>query len=297
MSTIRFMRTFLAVARHGSFSDAAEHVALTQAAVSLQMRALEEEFGRQLFDRSGRLASLNAAGQEILPEIEHLLALYDRMRVPKPPPGQFVGNLTIGAIVSCMSILAKIVSELKSEHKELGIRLVSGKSSELSHKVQAGEIDAAFVVGVGKKWAGTRWKMLYQEPLRLITPSSVAGDDPREILRSHPFLRFDRTQHTGGQIDRVLKKMGVIPDDFLELNAIEQVLDLVGHGVGVTILPLLHTVKWNKAHKLRILPLPEDLGSTTRDIGMLERRDHRLQDATEMIFGRYSRSLTSFREL
>src|SRR3546814_2129493 len=95
MSTIRFLRTFVAIARLGSFSEAAESVGLTQAAVSLQMRTLEEEFGRMLFDRSGRLALLNAAGQELLPEVKALLEHYDRIRQPRTA-GQFVGQVTIG---------------------------------------------------------------------------------------------------------------------------------------------------------------------------------------------------------
>src|SRR5690606_18751589 len=157
MSSLRFLRTFVAIARLGSFSEAAEHVGLTQAAVSLQMRTLEKEFGRELFDRSGRLALLNQAGRELLPEANRLLELYDRIRRPQPATGDFVGELAIGAIVSSMSILAKIVSQLKNEHKKLGIRLVSGKSSELTQKVERGDIDAAFVVGTAKPPAGTSW--------------------------------------------------------------------------------------------------------------------------------------------
>ena len=52
MDGLRFFRTFLAVARHGSFSEAAQHVGLTQAAVSFQMRTLETELARKLFDLS-----------------------------------------------------------------------------------------------------------------------------------------------------------------------------------------------------------------------------------------------------
>ena len=77
MSTVRFLRTFVAVARHGSFAAAAERVALTQAAVSLQMRALEAELRRDLFDRSGRTVTLNAHGRALLPQAEYLLGLYD----------------------------------------------------------------------------------------------------------------------------------------------------------------------------------------------------------------------------
>lgn len=288
MSSIRFLRTFVAVARRGSFSDAAEQVALSQAAVSLQMRTLETEFGRPLFDRSGRLATLNDAGREILPEIEQLLEIYDRIHTLRPPPGTFAGTLGIGAIVSCMGTLARVVSQLKSEHRELTIRLSSGKSRELCRKVENGELDAALVVGAGRPPPRTRWRRLYQEPVCMIVSSEVTGDDPRQLLRSHPFLRFDRSQHTGAQIDRVLRRMGVVPDDFLELNAVEQLLDLVRHNVGITILPLLHTLPWHKINGLRTLPLPQELGPISRDIGMLERRDHSLESATALIFERYA---------
>ncbi|MDS1140584.1 LysR family transcriptional regulator [Pusillimonas sp. SM2304] len=291
MSSIRFMRTFVAIARLGSFSEAAESVGLTQAAVSLQMRSLEEEFGRVLFDRSGRLALLNAAGQELLPEVKALLEHYDRIRQPRPPAGQFVGQVTIGAIVSSMSILAKIVSQLKEEHKELGIRLVSGKSSELTHKVVRGELDAALVVGTGRRYPGSRWTMLYQEPLAIITHASMRTRNPQDILARHPFLRFDRSQHTGRQIDRVLQQMGIVPDDFLELNAIEQLLGLVRHDVGVTILPLLNTLQDADLSDLRVVPLPAALGSPTRDIGMIERRDNRQQAITQELFEQYAAML------
>lgn len=293
MSNLRFLRTFVAVARLGSFSEAADHVGLSQAAVSLQMRALEEEFDRELFDRCGRLALLNAAGQEVLPEIKKLLEMYDRIRQPSPPEGQFRGQLTIGAIVSCMSILAKIVSQLKAEHPGLGIRLVSGKSSELAHKLEHGDVDAAFVVSMDKRPAGVRWSLLKREPLRLIVGKSVKGEDPREILTQHPFLRFDRTQHTGRQIDRVLHKLGVTPDDFLELNAIEQILGLVKDEVGVTILPLLHTMGWGAGSDLRVVALPGGLGSLTRDVGLIEPRNSRQQKITHAILERYKHLMAS----
>lgn len=287
MSNIRFLRTFVAIARLGSFSEAAEAVGLTQAAVSLQMRSLEDEFGRVLFDRSGRLALLNAAGQELLPEITALLEHYDRIRQPKPPAGQFIGQLTIGAIVSSMGILAKVVSQLKKEHKQLGIRLVSGKSSELTHKVVRGEIDAAFVVGTGRRYPGTRWTMLYQEPISLITHTSITDSDPYAILTQQPFLRFDRSQHTGRQIDRVLQQMSIVPQDFLELNTLEQLLGLVRREVGVTLLPVLNSLQDAELDGLKVLPLPATLGAPTRDIGLMEKRDNPRQAITQELHKRY----------
>ncbi|MDF6743895.1 LysR family transcriptional regulator, partial [Escherichia coli] len=116
MSTVRFLRTFVAVARHGSFAAAAERVALTQAAVSLQMRALETELRRDLFDRSGRTVTLNAHGRALLPQAEHLLGLYDAMRIGDEPQTELSGAVAIGAVVSVMGSLAHAVAGLKQVH-------------------------------------------------------------------------------------------------------------------------------------------------------------------------------------
>ena len=75
MPTIRMLKTFRAVARAGSFAVAADKAALTQAAVSLQMRGLEQALGRQLFDRSARQIVLSRQGHEIRPKVEQKLDL------------------------------------------------------------------------------------------------------------------------------------------------------------------------------------------------------------------------------
>jgi len=283
MSTLRFLRTYLAVAQYGSFTEAAERIALTQAAVSFQMRALEHELGRRLFDRSGRLAVLSAAGRELLPEVKNLLAMYDRLRRPRNDPGELAGSVAVGSIVSCMGTLAKVVSDLKKAHPKLDVRLFSGKASELAGKVEDGELDAAFLVESGRRTASTRWTHLYKEPLVLIAPRSVRGTDVRKVLASNPFLRFDRTQRTGLQIDRVLRRLDVPLQEFLELNAIETLVELVRQQAGVTLLPLLHGADWESSPALRILRLPSDLGPVARSVGMIERREHARQDITAAI--------------
>jgi len=283
MSSIRFLRSFLAVAHHGSFSEAAEQVALTQAAISFQMRTLEADLGRELFDRSGRLAILNAAGRELLPDIKQLVDLYDRLKLPSIAPGKLAGAVSIGAVVSCMGTLSKVVSSLKRQHAGLDVRVLSGKASELAGKVEAGELDAAFVVESHRKMASTRWTPLYDEPLVVVAPPSAPGQTAQAVLAANPFLRFDRTQRTGRQIDRVLRRLGVPVSEFLELNAIETLVELVRQEVGVTLLPLLNGSNWQASPDLRILPLPEELGHPARSIGMLERRDHARQDVTREI--------------
>src|SRR3954452_22126791 len=79
MSSIRLLRTFSAVASEGSFAAAAARVALTQAAVGQQMRALEGTLRRPLFERQGKVVVLNEAGRELVPQVRRLLATWDQM--------------------------------------------------------------------------------------------------------------------------------------------------------------------------------------------------------------------------
>lgn len=283
MSSIRFMRTFLAVAQHGTFSEAAERVALTQAAVSFQMRALETELGRELFDRSGRTAILNSAGRELLPEIRKLLDHYDHIRLSRKAPGEFSGSISLGAIVSCMATLAKVVATLKVTHPRLDVHLFSGKAGELAERVESGELDAAFLVQGGRAAGSTRWTALYEEQVVLLASRDAPGEGVRDILARSPFLRFDRSQRTGRQIDRCLRRMGVDVNEFLELNSIETVVSLVRQEVGVSLLPQLIGSDWHASSELRVLPLPPDIGYVSRAIGMLERRDHGRQEITQII--------------
>src|SRR4051812_23590981 len=97
MSSIRVLRTFSAVASEGSFAAAAARVALTQAAVGQQMRALEGELRRPLFERQGKAVVLNEAGRALVPQVRRLLALYEQILAPAGTTGAMAGTVNLGA--------------------------------------------------------------------------------------------------------------------------------------------------------------------------------------------------------
>lgn len=272
MSTIRFLRTFVAIARYGSFAAAADRVALTQAAVSLQMRALETELKRSLFDRSGRTVVLNAEGRTLLPQAEEILALYERLR-GTGDASQITGSVGIGAVVSAMGPLTLAVTDVKTSYPTLEVRVVAAKSGELASMVEHGDLDAAIVVESSSRLpAGMRFIPLYTEPLVVLTPRSLRKGRVPDILDTRPFLRFDRALRTGVLIDRALRRARLQVREFLELNAIEALVELVRQEVGVTVVPRLRRAGWERDSALRVLPLGADLPE--RRIGMLERREH-----------------------
>jgi DNA-binding transcriptional LysR family regulator len=271
MSSIRLLRTFSAVAAEGSFAAAAARVALTQAAVGQQMRALESELRRPLFERQGKAVVLNDAGRTLLPQVRRLLALYEQLLAPAPSADGIAGTVHLGAVVSAVRPLIQATLALKARHAALELHVSSAKSIELVERVQSGELDAALVVREpGPAPAELAWTPLYTEPMVLLVPRKLAEAPPRAILQAQPFIRFDRTQHTGHLVERALKRLRAKPQEFLELNALESIVELVRSGLGVALVPLLRDARWNADAKLRVVELPQ---AEERSIALVQRRD------------------------
>jgi len=258
MSSIRVLRTFVAVATEGSFAAAAHRVALTQAAVGQQMRALEADLGRPLFERQGKAVMLNDKGRELLPTVRKLVASYDQMKASGGSPEPMSGTVHLGAVVSAARPLIQATLSLKARHPALELHVSAAKSMELLARVEAGELDAAIAVREsGQSRPGLAWSALYEEPLVLLAPRSAGDGSARVLLQRQPFIRFDRTQHTGHLVERMLRRMRLEPNEILELNAIESIVDLVRSGLGVAIVPLLQGARWQADARLRVVDIPK----------------------------------------
>lgn len=282
MLTIRMLKTFRLVAQTGSFAAAAERAALTQAAVSLQMRGLEDAVGQRLFDRTGRQIALTRHGRELFPKVERILELAADLEAR--PTDAMHGPVTIGAVVSVIGALSLVVAELKTAHPALDVRLTSARSDELSTLVEQGEVDIAAVVARADETqpTGLVWTPLYVEPMVLVVSRDVVDDDPQHILATHGFLRFDRRVRTGMVVDQALRSAKLDVTEYLELNSIETIVALVRKNVGVSVLPQLHRGDWQADPLLRIVPIAEP--PLQRTVGMIHREhDSRTGDITAAI--------------
>lgn len=270
MGSIRILKTFAAVANEGSFAAAASRVALTQAAVGQQMRALEAEMRRPLFERHGKAVVLNEAGRALVPQVRRLLALYEQMLAPAAAGQAMAGTVHLGAVVSAVRPLLQATLALKSRHAALDLHVSAAKSLELIERVRDGDLDAAVVVREAGAGAELAWTALYGEPMVLLAPRRLEDQNPRAVLQSQPFIRFDPSQHTGRLVERTLKRLRVKPQEYLELNALESIAELVRSGLGVSIVPLLRDARWASDARLRVLEIPR---AEERRIALVQRRD------------------------
>ena len=276
MSSIRTLKTFLAVVRHGSFAAAGSEIGLSAAAVGLQMRALEESLKQPLFDRSGRTVVLNTAGRRAIARIEELVLRYEEL-VGGRDGDSLSGTVVMGALVSTlMGAFADALWSLKQENPGLEVKLFAGQSSDFANRVEQGLLDAAIVTRPPRALPRSLvWTQLYVEPMVLIVPRQphfVLPEDPLQMLREAPFIRFDRETWTGLLVKDVLNQCGAHVRDEMELNSVEAILAIVRQGFGISIVPKLANVRWSEDLGLEVIELPDI--DVQRRVGLLERSRH-----------------------
>lgn len=278
---IRELKTLMAVAREGTFAAAGEQIGLTQAAVSAQMQRLEAELGFQLFDRTGRVARLNAMGHQTLAQAQELLRLYSNLGSSNAGQRAAV-LLNIGAIASVQrSLLPDALGKFHKQVPSCRTRVVPGLSMELLNLVDAGEIDMAAIIRPPfSLHSDLRWSTLAHEPFRLLVPRHVDGDDWAELLSSQQFVRYDRASFGGRQVDRFLRAAHLSVQQVCELDELDAIVRLVAIGVGVALVPQTATHRrWPAA--VRAI----DLGSHTfhRDIGLVHRASRSLSEPAQLL--------------
>lgn len=265
------LQTFITVCRHGTFAAAGERIGLTQSAVSSQIKRLEDSLGFSLFDRTGRSATLNAAGETTLARAEEICALYARLG-DLPDDAANRGLLRIGAIASAQpTLVARALARLRQSLPQLRVHVSPGVSMRLMDDLDAGSIDAAVIIrppfGLLPDLA---WQPLVQEPYVLIVPADTSAKmDWRSLLQAQPFLRYDRASFGGRMVERFLRREGLQVSDSVEVDEIPALIHLAAKGLGVGLVPLV------EAH----LPLPPgvrmlSLGEHTfhREVGLLQRK-------------------------
>ncbi|SDR44455.1 LysR family transcriptional regulator [Paraburkholderia tuberum] len=268
------LKTFIAVSQYGTFSGAGARIGLTQSAVSAQMQRLEQELGFQLFDRTGRSATLNEAGRETLALAEEMMTLYARLSERSGGAAES-GMLRVGAIASAqVSLLADALARFRNDRPGWRIRVVPGVSLGLLGQVDSGELDLAVIIKPPFALPSElEWRTLVAEPFVLLAPKKLArgGRSWRELLRSEPFIRYDRASFGGRLVDRFLRRARLGVRDAVELDELQAIVQLVARGMGVALIPNTAGLgKWPAS----VVALELGDASFEREIGLVLRPRH-----------------------
>lgn len=270
--SIRLFRTLVAISETGSFAGAAEKAFVTQAAVSQQMKRLEDELQMVLFDRTGRTPRLTPAADALVPQARDLIHRYDQLVASLQSKSVLAGDITIGAVPAVMGALVpRALKTLYGSFPGVHIKVVPNLSSDLLEMVERGTVDAAVMSKPPKLVSRFRWHAIADEPIMLGVSEKVVGEDPKQILTNNPYLRMAQRAWVGDVANEILDELGLSPGEAMELESLETIGSMIAHNLGVAIIP--KPVIANDAHQ-NIRFLPVGAKPRTRSIGVLCRSDN-----------------------
>lgn len=267
---LRQLRSLIAIAERGSFTAAAEAMGLSHSAVSLQMKALEEELGVSLIDRRHRPPRLTPRGQAMLEHARRMVAILEEIR-GLGAEAALSGSLALGVVPTEMvHLLPPALKRLRSRHPKLSIQVRTDLSSELAEAVRRGELDAAVVTVPEPEPADLEISQIIRERLVVITPEDIRGRDAEAIIAEQPFIWFSRRTWAGQQIEQVLARRGLTPPATMEVDSLEAIESLVAHGLGVSVVPERPGVP----PSTRIRRIPLEGADAYRRLGFATRPDN-----------------------
>jgi len=232
------LRTLIAIADHKGFAIAAEKMFRTPAAISQQMKTLEDELGVTLFDRTTRPPRLNSHGQYLAERARVLVHDLDAFTEAAHSPGEIAGTLKLGCINGVSSdLLPRALAALKARHPRLTVRMEEGMSTVLSQRVIRRDLDAAVITEVSEPDPALRSLPILIEPMYLVAPENTKASNWREALAWHPFLATNKKSGMGQLIDRTRRRAGFTIDDAMELDSSDAIIALARAGLGVGVVP------------------------------------------------------------
>ncbi len=269
--SIRTLKTLVAIADHGTFSAAANAVFVTHAAVSQQMKLLEEDWQLQLFNRTKRTPQLTSAGRAAVARAREVIAAYDNIVPSIIGDDGLSGKLTIGAVPTTLTGLVPFaVSLLKKEWPDLHVSVVPGLTISLMQQVERGALDAAIVTKPHVMQPVHQWQLIAEEEMELLASLETDSDDPLELLQENPFIRYSRTAVVGAMIEDWLRENDIKVEDSMELESLESIGSMVVGNLGVSIVPRTCVTAPNPLPMKRI-----SLGANacTRQLGLISHSD------------------------
>ena len=255
---IYHLRAFIAVARTGHMTRAAEQLHLTQSAVSKQLKALEEEFGAPLFDRAPSGMTLSAVGKRLMPLAKSALeATTELMAAAKLIQGHVSGTLKLGTIIDPQSIrLGDLLLEIQQQFPGIDVKLEHGVSGSVLQRLKDQELDACFFLGALDDPA-LKAIQLSLESYVVAVPaawSERALGRGWAALAAMPWVGTPKASSQTALIDKVMKEHGVERRTAVEADQESSMIDLVHAGVGLClvrerlaleVVPLKNIVLWD----------------------------------------------------
>lgn len=284
--TLKQLRYVDALSEHGHFGRAAEASAISQPALSMQIRDLEAELGTPLFERSARRVRMTGFGEEFAARARDILRAVDELSdMARASRTELSGRLRLGVIPTIAPyLLPSVIQNLSRRYQGLDIRVRETVTPTLIQELGHGRLDAA-IVALPVSEPSVEEVPLFSEAFRLVRPASDASlpVPEREDLREMRLLLLEEGHCFRDQALSFCNMAAARPRDILDASSLTTLVQMVGAGIGVTLIPEMAVAVETRSANVVTTRLPEP--QPQRTIGMIWRKTSPLADQLMQLTG------------
>ncbi|MEM9342507.1 MAG: LysR substrate-binding domain-containing protein [Pseudomonadota bacterium] len=276
--TLKHLRYFEALAGHRHFGRAAEACFISQPALSLQIKELEELMGGPLVERAAREIRLTAMGEDLLERARDiLLRVEDIGTLARSRKGAFTGRLRIGVIPTVAPyLLPRVVTALSQRFPELVLEPKETVTQSLLQEVLASRLDMA-IVALPISEPALREFALFEEEFLLVRPKAEAGA-PVPALAALPAMQLLLLEEGHCFRDQALSfcsASGVQARQIMEGSSLSTLVQMVSAGIGVTLIPEMAEAFETRTADVAVSRFP--VPAPNRTVGLIWRRTNPLE--------------------
>ena len=277
--TLKQLRYFDAVARAGHFGRAAAICSISQPAISVQIKEMEQTLGIALFERGARVVRLTAAGEDLIQRVRSILGAVEELSdVARASGGQALTRLRLGIIPTIAPyLLPAIMGVLGAQHPNLDLHVRETLTPKLLNELSDGKIDAA-ILALPTSEPSLQETLLFDEDFVLVRPAQDEGKPiPNgEALRKMRLLLLEEGHCFRDQALAFCNTGASVPRDGLDGSSLTTLVQMVSAGIGVTLIPQMAIAVETPAANVSVARFAEPRPS--RQIGMIWRKRNPLAD-------------------
>jgi len=280
--TLRQLRYFIALAEHRHFGRAAEACAISQPALSTQIKELETELGGQLVERAPRELFLTPLGEDVLERCRKIMAqVEDLGEFARSNTGAFGGRFRLGVIPTVAPyLLPKLFKTMSEAFPQVELSIQESKTERLLKNIRDGSLDAA-ILALPVSEPGIEEKILLEEDFVLVRHTSEASAPipSADRLREMRLLLLEEGHCFR---DQALSYCGVgtnQPRDVVDGSTLATLVQMVGAGLGLTLIPDMAVTVETQAADVSIVRFPPP--QPGRSIGLIYRETTPLRDTLD----------------
>eukprot|EP01037_Dinobryon_pediforme_P014903 gene14903-15040_t len=271
--TLKQLRYFEALVRHGHFGRAADACAISQPALSMQIKELEEVMGTVLFERGARHVRLTNFGEEFALRVRGILQSLDELDdVARASQDRLVGRLRIGVIPTIAPyLLPTIIANLTAMNAGLDLHVRETVTPKLIEELAVGRLDTA-IVALPVSEPSLTEVALFTENFVLVRPREDEGKSipNRETLREMRLLLLEEGHCFRDQALSFCDMHSARPRELLDCSSLSTLVQMVSAGIGVTLIPEMAVAVETRSASVSLARFTNPQPSRT--IGMIWRK-------------------------